>query len=123
MGREVYGVVQYMNERGTWENVPLYTKDNKLVELYFFGNWVYDDLKDVCYNLEAGDAVALNDVLGYDDDDDVLWKVVHLATIKYLAVTQDNDFADVAVKIQNIIEFADVFATADQIRFVYYLSY
>ena len=122
MSREVYGIVQYMTNKGAWENVPLYTEDNKLVELYFCGDYMYDALKDDCYNLEASDAVALNDALGYDDDDNPDWKVIHLGSVKYLA-TIEVDCAELANKMQLIAEFANIYATADQIRFVYYLSY
>ena len=124
MGREVYGIVQYITDKGTWENVPLYKKDNKPVELYFCGDYMYDILKDNCYNLDAGDMVAINDALGYDDDDEINWKAIHLASIRYLeAALHDADCADLAMKVHNITEFAEIYATADQIRFVYYLDY
>lgn len=125
MSRETIGIVQYMTDKGTWENVPLYKKDNKLVGLWLGGQDVYDYLQEYSYNLESSDATALNDTLGFYEDDEPDypdWKAVHLATIKYLA-TEHADYSELYIKISTVAELAGIYATMDQIRLAYFLDY
>lgn len=125
MSKETIGIVQYMTNKGTWENVPLYKEDNKLVDLWIGGKDIYDYLLEYCYNLESSDATALSDALGfYEDDYDAPdWKAVHLATLKYLASKGVGDMVKLSNKVEIITELAGVYASLDQIRFVYYLDY
>ena len=130
MSRETIGIVQYMTDKGTWENVPLYKEDNglvKLVDLWIGGGDTYDYLLAYCYNLESSDATALSDTLGFYEDDEFNdvpnWKAVHLATIKYLANKGVVDMVKLSNKIETITELAGVYASLDQIRLVYYLDY
>jgi hypothetical protein len=125
MSKETIGVVQYMTNKGTWENVPLYKEDNKLVDLWIGGKEIYDYLQEYCYNLESSDATALSDALGFYEDgyDTPDWKAVHLATLKYLASKGVRDMVKLSDKIETITELAGVYASLDLIRFVYYLDY
>lgn len=125
MSQEMVGVVQYMTNKGTWENVPLYKEDNTLVEVWIGGRDTYDYLQDYCYILESGDATALSDTLGFyeDDYDAPNWRAVHLATLKYLASKGTANMVELSVKVKTIVELAEIYASMDQIRFVYYLDY
>ena len=125
MSRETIGIVQYMTNKGTWENIPLYKEDNKLVDLWLGGGEIYDYLQEYCYNLESSDATALSDTLGFyeDDYDGPDWKAVHLATLKYLANRGAVDMVKLSNKIETITELAGIYASLDQIRLVYYLDY
>lgn len=125
MSQEMIGVVQYMTNKGTWENVPLYKGDNTLVEIWIGGRDIYDYLQEYCYNLESSDATALNDILGFyeDDYDTPDWKAVHFATLKYLANRGNVDMVKLSNKVEIIAELAEIYATMDQIRLVYFLDY
>lgn len=122
MSREIYGVVQYMVDKNTWKVVPLYTEDNKFVTLWFGGGYTDTVLKDNSYRLDLLEAIALNRTLAYDDEEKPDWRVIHLGTVKYLACTMP-EYKELATKMENIAEFAGIWATLDQIRFVYYYSY
>jgi len=125
MSQEMIGVVQYMTGKGTWENVPLYKEDNKLVDIWISGRDTYDYLQEYCYILESSDATALSDTLGFyeDDYDAPNWRAVHLATLKYLASKGVAHMAGLSNKVETIIELAEVYSSLDQIRLVYYLDY
>lgn len=131
MSRETIGIVQYMTNKGTWENVPLYKKDNELVYLWLSGGDIYDHLQEYSYNIESGDATALNEALGFYEDDDPddcpeEWKAVHLATLRYLSKDDVTsifiDIPKLSDKVEVIAELAGIYATIDQIRLVYYLD-
>ena len=126
MGRETIGIVQYMTNKGAWENVPLYRKDNELVDFWLGRGDFYDCLQDYCYNIELGDAAILNYALGFYENNEVNdcpdWKAVHLATLKYLA-TQKPDYTELYIKVKTVAELAEIYLSMDQIRLVYYLDY
>lgn len=125
MGRETIGIVQYMTNKGHWENVPLYKKDNELVNMWLGRGDVYDYLQDYCYDIELGDAAVLNYAMGFYDDDEFndcpSWKAVHLATLKYIA-TQNTDYTELYIKVKTVVELAEIYLSMDQIRLVYYLD-
>lgn len=127
MSRETIGIVQYMTDKGTWENIPLYKENNELVDIWIGGGEIYNYLEEYRYNVESSDATALSYTLGfYEDDydyDTPNWKAVHLATIKYLANKGVVDMVKLSNKIETITELAGVYASLDQIRLVYYLDY
>ena len=130
MSRETIGIVQYMTNKGTWENVPLYKEDNglvKFVDIWIGGGEIYDYLQEYCYNLESSDATALSDTFGFYEDDEFNdtpnWKAVHFATLKYLANRGNVDMVKLSNKVEIITELAGIYASMDQIRFVYYLDY
>lgn len=130
MSRETIGIVQYMTNKGTWENVPLYKEDNglvTLVDIWIGGRDTYDYLQEYCYSLKSGDEAALNDTLGFYENDEFcdtpVWKAVHLATLKYLASKGVAHMAGLSNKVEIIIELAEVYSSLDQTRLVYYLDY
>lgn len=127
MSRETIGIVQYMTNKGTWENVPLYKENNELVDLWVGGGEIYDYLQEYCYNLESSDATALSYALGFYEDDNFNdapnWKAVHFATLKYLANKGVVDMVKLSNKVEIITELAGIYASMDQIRLVYYLNY
>lgn len=147
MGRDLVAYVQ-IKEKDGWKMAPLYRnryleEGKEFTYIVYRDHGIYEDLRDAGYVLKEDEQYEIDKIVYGDDgfeglnDEPCNWLAIGFGTLKYLAVTANNDDIDeeyeynrveMLNKIVNLVNATLVltdndFKPLDEVRLVFYLSY